>query len=191
MTAPLLSKTLSASHTAIRSKISFARVAIWKKLSSPAPSACISKAESSCTAIKLSFSDGSLLLTRKFMYRDHRSAWRDSLAPPVTCDQSDFGLYLDISKEYLIKTGEIPLSGACLAEDLKFELSILATVQGFCQKLMWATLGGDVPLPAGLDEASLRLPERDLPAPLSRMYLWLHLLDMAIPPAMLRQALTP
>src|ERR1700680_1962438 len=56
---------------------------------------------------------------------------------------------------------------------------------------MWATLGGDVPMPAGLDEDALRHSERDLPATLSRMYRWLHLLDMAITPAMLRQALTP
>jgi len=78
-----------------------------------------------------------------------------------------------------------------LAEDLKFELSILATVQGFYQKLMRDSLGGDVPIPRGLDEASLRQSEGDLPETLSRMYRWLHLLDMAITPAMLRQALTP
>jgi hypothetical protein len=78
-----------------------------------------------------------------------------------------------------------------LAEDLKFELSILATVQGFYQKLMRDSLGGDVPIPVGLDEASLRQSEANLPETLSRMYRWLHLLDMAITPAMLRQALTP
>lgn len=78
-----------------------------------------------------------------------------------------------------------------MAEDLKFELSILATVQGFYQKLMRDSLGGDVPIPRGLDEASLRQSEGDLPETLSRMYRWLHLLDMAITPAMLRQALTP
>lgn len=78
-----------------------------------------------------------------------------------------------------------------MAEDLKFELSILATVQGFYQKLMGASLGGDVPVPAGLDVDALRHSERDLPSTLSRMYRWLHLLDMAITPAMLRQALTP
>jgi hypothetical protein len=78
-----------------------------------------------------------------------------------------------------------------LAEDLKFELSILATVQGFYQKLMRDSLGGDVPIPIGLDEVSLRQSEGDLPETLSRMYRWLHLLDMAITPAMLRQALTP
>lgn len=78
-----------------------------------------------------------------------------------------------------------------MAEDLKFELSILATVQGFYQKLMRDSLGGDVPIPNGLDEASLRQSEGDLPETLSRMYRWLHVLDMAITPAMLRQALTP
>ncbi len=83
------------------------------------------------------------------------------------------------------------LSGARLAEDLRFELAILATVQGFYQKLMRDALGGDVPIPSGLDEDALRHSERELPATLSRMYRWLHLLDMAITPAMVRQALTP
>jgi hypothetical protein len=78
-----------------------------------------------------------------------------------------------------------------LGEDLRFELSILATVQGFYQKLMWDSLGGDVPIPRGLDEDALRHSENELPNTLSRMYRWLHLLDMAITPAMLRQALTP
>ena len=83
------------------------------------------------------------------------------------------------------------LSGARLAEDLRFELAILATVQGFYQKLMRDALGGEVPIPSGLDEDALRHSERELPATLSRMYRWLHLLDMAITPAMVRQALTP
>jgi hypothetical protein len=78
-----------------------------------------------------------------------------------------------------------------LAEDLRFELAILATVQGFYQKLLRDTLGGDVPIPRDLDEDALRHSERELPNTLSRMYRWLHLLDMAITPAMLRQALTP
>jgi hypothetical protein len=78
-----------------------------------------------------------------------------------------------------------------LAEDLKFELAILATVQGFYQKLLKDLLGSEVPIPGGLDEAALRCSEQDLPETLSRMYRWLHVLDMAITPAMLRQALTP
>lgn len=80
--------------------------------------------------------------------------------------------------------------GCALAEDLRFELAILATVQGFYQKLLKDTLGGDVPIPRGLDEDALRHSERELPETLTRMYRWLHLLDMAITPAMLRRALT-
>jgi len=67
----------------------------------------------------------------------------------------------------------------------------LATVQGFYQKLLRDTLGGEVPIPESLDEDALRHSERELPHTLSRMYRWLHLLDMAITPAMLRKALTP
>src|SRR6201998_3308845 len=52
-------------------------------------------------------------------------------------------------------------------------------------------LGGEVPIPSGLDEDALRQADKDIPETLSRMYRWLHLLDMAITPAMLRQALTP
>ena len=55
------------------------------------------------------------------------------------------------------------LSGAGLAEDLRFELAILATVQGFYQKLMRDALGGDVPIPSGLDEDALRHSDRELP----------------------------
>lgn len=78
-----------------------------------------------------------------------------------------------------------------MAEDLRFELAILATVQGLYQKLLKDTLGGEVPIPRGLDEDALRHSETELPTTLTRMYRWLHLLDMAITPAMLRQALTP
>ena len=78
-----------------------------------------------------------------------------------------------------------------MAEDLRFELAILATVQGFYQKLMTDALDGEIPVPRGLDEDALRHSEGELPHTLSRMYRWLHLLDMAITPAMLRQALTP
>lgn len=77
-----------------------------------------------------------------------------------------------------------------MAEDLKFELAILATVQGLYQRLMRDCLGGDVPVPAGLDENSLRQAGDEIPETLSRMYRWLHMLDMAITPALLRQALT-
>jgi hypothetical protein len=78
-----------------------------------------------------------------------------------------------------------------LADDLRFELALLATVQGFYQKLLSEALGGSVPVPNGLDEDALRHSEGELPNTLTRMYRWLHLLDMAITPAMLRHALTP
>jgi hypothetical protein len=81
--------------------------------------------------------------------------------------------------------------GASLAEDLRFELAILATVQGFYQKLMGDALGGPLPVPSGLDEDALRHSDKELPNTLTRMHRWLHMLDMAITPAMLRQALTP
>jgi hypothetical protein len=78
-----------------------------------------------------------------------------------------------------------------LAEDLKFELAILATVQGFYQKLLRETLGWEIPVPRGLEEDALRDSGRDLPGKLTQMYRWLYLLDMAITPATLRGALTP
>src|ERR1700683_381354 len=118
-------------------------------------------------------------------------AARKGAAPLVTCSLGDFRLYLNSSKESFNRRGDSRSRERFLAEDLKFELAILATVQGFYQKLMRDSLGGDVPIPSGLDEVSLRHLEDDLPETLSRMYRWLHLLDMAITPAMLRQALTP
>jgi hypothetical protein len=48
-----------------------------------------------------------------------------------------------------------------LAEDLRFELAILATVQGFYQKLMRDVLGGEVPIPNGLDDDALRHSDRE------------------------------
>jgi hypothetical protein len=113
---------------------------------------------------------------------------RDNAAPVVTCTGSYFSFLLETSQEF---RGNFSLSGAGLAEDLRFELAILATVQGFYQKLMRDALGGDVPIPSGLDEDALRHSDRELPTTLSRMYRWLHMLDMAITPAMVRQALTP
>jgi hypothetical protein len=83
------------------------------------------------------------------------------------------------------------VSATRLSEDLRFELAILATVQSFYQKLLRGALGGDVPIPDGLDEDALRESERKLPTTLSRMYRWVHLLDFAITPAMMRRALTP
>jgi hypothetical protein len=78
-----------------------------------------------------------------------------------------------------------------VAEDPKWELAILATVQGFYEKLLQECVGGEVPVPAGLEAISLQQGEGDVHATLDKMRRWLHLLDQAITPAMLRRAFTP
>jgi len=77
-----------------------------------------------------------------------------------------------------------------VVEDSKWELAILATVQGFYEKLLQEPAGGEVPVPAGLEAISLQESDDDVRGTLSRMHRWLRLLDMAITPAMLRRALT-
>jgi len=74
-----------------------------------------------------------------------------------------------------------------LAEDPKWELAILATVQGFYEKLLQESVEGEVPVPAGLETVSLH-GENDVGETLGAMRRWLRLLDMAISPAMLRRA---
>ncbi|HZP63172.1 MAG TPA: hypothetical protein VFB28_07135 [Terriglobales bacterium] len=76
-----------------------------------------------------------------------------------------------------------------LVEDPKWELAILATVQGFYEKLLQEPIGGEVPVPAGLEAVSLQ-SDADVNGTLSSMHRWLRLLDMAITPAMLRRAYT-
>jgi hypothetical protein len=75
-------------------------------------------------------------------------------------------------------------------DDPKWELAILATVQGFYEKLLQDHVGGEVPVPAGLETVSLQESDDNVVGTLDRMYRWLRLLDMAITPAMLRRALT-
>jgi hypothetical protein len=75
-----------------------------------------------------------------------------------------------------------------LAEDPKWELAILATVQGFYEKLLQGPVEGEVPVPVGLEAISLQEAEGEVHQTLSRMRRWLRLLDMAITPAMLRRA---
>jgi hypothetical protein len=77
-----------------------------------------------------------------------------------------------------------------LGEDPKWELAILATVQGFYEKLLQEHLGGEVPVPAGLEDISLQ-SDGDVHGTLLSMHRWLRLLDLAITPAMLRRSLTP
>jgi hypothetical protein len=74
-----------------------------------------------------------------------------------------------------------------LAEDPKWELAILATVQGFYEKLLQESVEGEVPVPAGLETVSLQ-GDGDVGETLGAMRRWLRLLDMAISPAMLRRA---
>lgn len=77
-----------------------------------------------------------------------------------------------------------------MVEDPKWELAILATVQGFYEKLLQEPLGGEVPVPLGLEAISLQQSDGDVHETLSVMRRWLRLLDMAITPAMLRCAFT-
>jgi hypothetical protein len=76
-----------------------------------------------------------------------------------------------------------------LAEDPKWELAILATVQGFYEKLLQAAVEGEVPVPVGLEAVSLQ-DDGNVGGTLALMRRWLCLLDMAISPAMLRHAFT-
>jgi len=81
-------------------------------------------------------------------------------------------------------------AGATVVEDPKWELAILATVQGFYEKLLQEPVRGEVPVPAGLEAISLQSDDSVVEI-LSRMHRWLRLLDLAITPAMLRRAFTP
>lgn len=76
-----------------------------------------------------------------------------------------------------------------MAEDPQWELAILATVQGFYEKLLQESVEGEVPVPAGLETVSLQ-GDDDVAGTLGAMRRWLRLLDMAISPAMLRRAFT-
>lgn len=78
-----------------------------------------------------------------------------------------------------------------MVEDPKWELAILATVQGFYEKLLQKPVSGEVPVPAGLEAISLQDSGSNVTQTLSQMHRWLRLLDLAITPAMLRQAFTP
>jgi hypothetical protein len=75
-----------------------------------------------------------------------------------------------------------------LAEDPKWELALLATVQGFYQRLMGEYLGGEIPIPAELTSAAFG-QEHDIRTTLGRMHRWLQLLDMAVTPATLRMGM--
>ncbi len=72
-----------------------------------------------------------------------------------------------------------------MVEDPKWELALLATVQGFYQRLLSDQLGGELPAPAQLAPDVIS-HANDVRSTLHQMHLWIQLLDMAITPAMLR-----
>lgn len=72
-----------------------------------------------------------------------------------------------------------------MAEDPKWELALLASVQGFYQRLLGDFLGGEVPTPSELSPESVRHAD-DVRGVLDRMHIWIQLLDRASTPAMLR-----
>jgi hypothetical protein len=72
-----------------------------------------------------------------------------------------------------------------LVEDPKWELALLATVQGFYQRLLSDQLGGELPSPAELAPDVISRTD-DVRSTLDQMQRWIQLLDMAITPAMLR-----
>ncbi len=77
-----------------------------------------------------------------------------------------------------------------MVEDPKWELSILANVSGFYQKLLRDYLQGDLPVHPGLEDEAIHQASTNLREILGKMHRWLQLLDMAITPAMVRQGLT-
>ncbi|MGA8540813.1 MAG: hypothetical protein WB566_15020 [Terriglobales bacterium] len=70
------------------------------------------------------------------------------------------------------------------------ELALLATVQGFYQRLLSDQLGGELPTPTQLAlDAIIR--NDDLCSTLNGMRVWIQVLNMAISPAMLRLGMQP
>ena len=59
-----------------------------------------------------------------------------------------------------------------LLEDPKWELALLAIVQGFYQRLLSEQLGGEVPAPAELASESIGRAN-DVRSILERMHLWI------------------
>ncbi len=56
-----------------------------------------------------------------------------------------------------------------MVEDPKWELAILATVQGFYEKLLQDSVGGEVPVPIGLEAISLQQADGDVHETLAAM----------------------
>lgn len=78
-----------------------------------------------------------------------------------------------------------------MAEDSKWELTIVESVYGFYRKLLHESVGEPVPLPGDLHLISLGELDQHFPDPLARIRGWLKLLDLAVTPSMLRHVLKP
>ena len=72
-----------------------------------------------------------------------------------------------------------------MAEDPKWELALLATVQGFYQRVVGEHLGAELPVPSELTPEAIG-QTTDIRGTLGRMNVWIQLLDIAVTPAMLR-----
>jgi hypothetical protein len=77
-----------------------------------------------------------------------------------------------------------------LAEDLKWELTILEVVHGFDLSLLQKTLMDSVMVPAAVEGPALRAHGADLRNSVQQMRRWLKLLDLGITTAMVREALS-
>ncbi len=77
-----------------------------------------------------------------------------------------------------------------MAEDPKWELALLASVQSFYQRLLGEHLGGEIPAPAELTPEAVQQDE-NVRGTLDRMHIWIQLLDRAVTPAMLRLGMRP
>jgi hypothetical protein len=77
-----------------------------------------------------------------------------------------------------------------LAEDLKWELTILEVVHGFYSSLLQEEMKDELLVPSGIDAESLHDPSADIAHSVAHLRRWMKLLDMAITPAMIRETLT-
>jgi hypothetical protein len=77
-----------------------------------------------------------------------------------------------------------------VAEDLKWELTILEVVHGFYLSLLQGELEDELLVPSGVNAEALHDPMTDVANSVTYLRRWMKLLDMAITPAMVRETLT-
>ena len=76
-----------------------------------------------------------------------------------------------------------------MTRDPACELSDCMAVQSFCVATLQDKLGHALPVPAELMEGTQAAGPEQLAASLDRLHRWLNLLDLAISPPMMREAL--